>query len=126
LSEKKQVSDNKFDYLLRKLEKANDVSPAFAQKIDRQIVRRLQKMGVVADLNAKDGVFKKIAPCLYMVRIKGGGQVMAQLFRTEKMGLDQDDSAIMQDGKTETRAVLTTSTGHPQEISLNQLVNQMK
>ena len=95
LSEKKQVSDNKFDYLLRKLEKANDVSPAFAQKIDRQIVRRLQKMGVVADLNAKDGVFKKIAPCLYMVRIKGGGQVMAQLFRTEKMGLDQDDSAIM-------------------------------
>ncbi len=30
LSEKKQVSDKKYDYLLRKLTKANDVSAAFA------------------------------------------------------------------------------------------------
>ena len=44
LTEKKQVTDNRYEYLLRKLVKANDVSAAFATKIDRQIVRRLQKV----------------------------------------------------------------------------------
>ena len=89
LAEKKQVADTKYEYLLRKLIKANNVSPAFANKIDRQIVRRLQKCGIPSDLNSKDSLFRKIADCLFMVRIKGGGQVMAQLYRTEsKVGYD--------------------------------------
>jgi hypothetical protein len=48
-----------------------------------------------------------------MVKIKGGGQIMAQLFCSEKIGLDQDDSRFTEDGKTETRAILSTMAGKP-------------
>ena len=43
LTEKKQVTDNRYEYLLRKLVKANDVSPAFATKIDRQVMPQVPR-----------------------------------------------------------------------------------
>ena len=70
------------------VEESDQVDAKVGEKVDRQVQRKLQKVGLESDLDAENegGPFYRIAPCIYKVRLPSGMKVFVQLTRGDTEG----------------------------------------